>query len=163
MLNTTTDASQISSQPANQPANRVFNTPASSPQDLFDKVARYYDQKPDWVTFFREVFGLDGLVRQSFPSEESLQQFERTPEYQEIQQMMARLREQRDTADGAEPTRVITVRLPKSMHEFLRAEAHEKKTSMNKLCISKLLQVVDNELIPIDGIGSSRKTAGERS
>jgi hypothetical protein len=43
---------------------------------------------------------------------------------------------------------VITVRLPKSLHESLRAEAHDRHTSMNKLCISKLLQVVDGELVP---------------
>ena len=41
-----------------------------------------------------------------------------------------------------EPIRVITVRVPASVHEYLRAEAHEKRTSMNKLCITKLLQPV---------------------
>ena len=45
---------------------------------------------------------------------------------------------------------MITVRLPKSLHESLRTEAHEKRTSMNKLCISKLLQMIDTELIPGD-------------
>ena len=48
----------------------------------------------------------------------------------------------------AEPTKVITVRMPKSLHEALRAEAHEHQTSMNKLCISKLLQFIDNEFVP---------------
>jgi predicted HicB family RNase H-like nuclease len=41
----------------------------------------------------------------------------------------------------------ITVRLPKSLHESLRAEAHDRKTSMNQLCISKLLQVIDAEMV----------------
>jgi predicted HicB family RNase H-like nuclease len=45
---------------------------------------------------------------------------------------------------------VITVRLPKSLHESLRAEAHDRRTSMNKLCISKLLQVVDGDLVPAE-------------
>ena len=47
-----------------------------------------------------------------------------------------------------EPTRVITVRMPKSLHESLRVEAHERHTSMNKLCISKLLQMIDTQLVP---------------
>jgi predicted HicB family RNase H-like nuclease len=49
-----------------------------------------------------------------------------------------------------EPTRVITVRLPKCLHEALRAEAHEHRTSMNKLCISKLLQFIDEGMVPAD-------------
>jgi hypothetical protein len=37
-----------------------------------------------------------------------------------------------------EPTRVITVRLPKSLHESLKIEAHARNTSLNQLCIAKL-------------------------
>ena len=83
---------------------------------------------------------------------EALTQFEQTPEYQRIQQMLAKLRENDADLPGGprEPTRVITVRLPKSLHESLRAEAHDRHTSMNKLCISKLLQVVDDELVPAE-------------
>ena len=68
-------------------------------------------------------------------------------------QMVAKLRERSGTqSDNREPTRVITVRMPKSLHESLRAEAHDRKTSMNKLCISKLLQVVGDELIPCEAV-----------
>lgn len=110
-----------------------------------------YRQQPDWVTFFREVLGVDGAVRKIFPSPDDLLAFEQSAEYLEIQQMVAKLREKsRDPIDDREPTRVITVRLPKSLHESLRNEAHERKTSMNKLCISKLLQIVDESLIPTD-------------
>jgi predicted HicB family RNase H-like nuclease len=107
-----------------------------------------FHQQPDWITFFREVLGVDGLLRKLFTSPEDLAAFEKTEEYNEIQLMLAKLRERSGSAaDGREPTRVITVRLPKSLHESLRAEAHDRKTSMNQLCISKLLQVIDAELI----------------
>ena len=110
-----------------------------------------FRQGPDWVTFFREVLGVDGVVRKVFTNQDELTKFEQTPEYADIQQMIAKLRERNgDPADGREPTRVITVRLPKSLHESLRTEAHERKTSMNKLCISKLLQMVNDQLIPSD-------------
>jgi len=110
-----------------------------------------FHQQPDWITFFREVLGVDGLLRKLFPTPEELAAFEKTEEYTEIQQMLARLRERTAAAaDGKEPTRVITVRLPKSLHESLRAEAHDRKTSMNQLCISKLLQVIEAEMVPVE-------------
>src|SRR5262245_30039565 len=99
--------------------------------------AEMYQQQPDWITFFREVLGVDGLLRKLFQSPDELAAFEKTDEYNEIQLMLAKLRERNSQADGKEPTRVITVRLPKSLHESLRAEAHDRKTSMNQLCISK--------------------------
>jgi len=108
-----------------------------------------YRQDPDWVTFFREVVGIDGAVRKSFPSFDELTAFEQSEEFDAIQKMLVKLREKRTSADpDTEPTRVITVRLPKSMHEYLRTEAHDLRTSMNKLCISKLLQVIGEEMIP---------------
>ncbi len=110
-----------------------------------------FRQAPDWVTFFREVLGVEGIVRQVFTNSEDLARFEQSREYAEIQQMVAKLRERSsEPQDSREPTRVITVRLPKSLHESLRAEAHDRKTSMNKLCISKLLQIVDEGLVPTE-------------
>lgn len=117
-----------------------------------------YSQSPDWGTFYREVLGLNGLVRRRFPSPEALARFERTETYQQIHQLLRTLRERKpkveqdgqeaEEAKKEEPTRVITVRLPRSLHESLRAEAHIHQTSMNKLCISKLLQLIDEELVP---------------
>jgi len=113
--------------------------------------AEMFQQQPDWVTFFREVLGVDGLLRRLFANAEELATFEKTDEYAEIQQMLAKLRERTSNGgDGKEPTRVITVRLPKSLHESLRAEAHDRKTSMNQLCISKLLQMIDGELVLVE-------------
>ena len=119
-------------------------------QDVFRIADEIYRQRPSWVTFFREVLGVDGIVRQVYNAPDTLSHFEQTTEYQKIQQMLAKLRENDSDLPGGprEPTRVITVRLPKSLHESLRAEAHDRHTSMNKLCISKLLQVVDGDLVP---------------
>ncbi|MBI3838147.1 MAG: toxin-antitoxin system HicB family antitoxin [Planctomycetia bacterium] len=121
-------------------------------QDVFRVADEIFRQRPSWVTFFREVLGVDGIVRQFYSTPETLTEFEQTPEYQKIQQMLAKLRENDADLPGGprEPTRVITVRLPKSLHESLRVEAHDRHTSMNKLCISKLLQVVDEDLVPAE-------------
>ena len=119
-------------------------------QDVFQAANECFQKSPDWVTFFREVLGIDGVIRHAFPDADALLAFEKSSEYAEIQQMLVRLRgKNAPTADdGKEPTRVITVRLPKSLHESLRIEAHEHRTSMNKLCISKLLQLIDEAMIP---------------
>jgi len=118
-------------------------------QDVFRIADDLYRQEPDWVTFFREVLGVDGAIRRVFTTPPELAAFEKTEEYEEIQQMLAKLRERHTSRlEQREPTRVITVRMPSSLHESLRTEAHTRRTSMNKLCISKLLQVIDDDLIP---------------
>lgn len=130
-------------------------------REVLQVAENLYRQSPDWVTFFREVLGIDGAVRKRFPTFEGLTAFEKSDEFDQIQKMLVKLREKRTSTDSeAEPTRVITVRLPKSMHEYLRTEAHDLRTSMNKLCISKLLQVIGEEMIPNErsGGGSSSST-----
>ena len=131
-------------------------------QQILQTAKQLFEQDPDWVTFFREVLGVDGMVRSAFPNLDELAAFERSPEFEQIQKWLVKLREQRTSTDSeSEPTRVITVRLPKSMHEYLRTEAHDLRTSMNKLCISKLLQVIEQDLIPTERSGGSseRKTS----
>ncbi|PHS03012.1 MAG: hypothetical protein COA78_19430 [Blastopirellula sp.] len=126
-------------------------TVAEKKQEIVRIARELFRQSPDWVTFFREVLGAEGVVRRLFTAPEALDEFEKSSEYGEIQLMIAKLRERSNVqAESKEPTRVITVRLPKSLHESLRVEAHSRRTSMNKLCISKLLQVIDNSMIPND-------------
>ena len=128
-------------------------------REILQVAENLYRQNPDWVTFFREVVGVDGAVRKSFSTFEELTAFEQSEEFDAIQKMLVKLREKRAAADPeAEPTRVITVRLPKSMHEYLRTEAHDLHTSMNKLCISKLLQVIGVEMIPNERTGGGSKS-----
>jgi predicted HicB family RNase H-like nuclease len=119
--------------------------------DIKQVAQRLFAEEPNWVTFYREVLGPRGIVRQTFRTREELAQFEQSESHQEILRMLTKLREQGPTSsDNVEPTRVITVRLPKSLHEALRVEAHEHCTSMNKLCISKLLKYIDGEEVPAE-------------
>jgi len=125
--------------------------------ELLSASEELYSKSPNWISFYREVLGLGGLSRRMFPTRESLEEFEKSDTYEKIQRMVARLREKPTaTNNHLEPTRVITVRLPKSLHESLRVEAHEHHTSMNKLCISKLLQFIDNKNIPSENFSIKR-------
>ena len=123
----------------------------SKHEEIQRQAESWFSRDPDWVTFYREVMGLHGVVRRYYTTRQSMAEFEQTEVYLEIQQMLTKLRRQGPPAkDPEEPTRVITVRLPKSLHETLRVEAHEHHTSMNKLCISKLLQFVDAQMVPAE-------------
>jgi predicted HicB family RNase H-like nuclease len=129
----------------------IMEQPVDRSEEAFRIASERFRQEPDWITFFREILGVGGVVRKMFPGPKELAEFEQGPVYTEIQQMVAKLRDRsKHPNDENEPTRVITVRLPRSLHEALRHEAHERKTSMNQLCISKLLQIIDSELVPAD-------------
>jgi predicted HicB family RNase H-like nuclease len=104
------------------------------------------DQLPDWVTFFREVLGLEGVAAQLFPQSEEMLAFERTLEFAQIQRMLSELRARR--GEFHEQEKMITVRLPASVHSSLKAEADALGVSLNKLCITKLVQFVEEDLIP---------------
>ncbi len=104
----------------------------------------------NWVVFYREILGPDGLVRQLFPNPEQIRTFEESREFAELQEMVAALRSQDPSkGDATEPERMITIRLPKSLHDALKEEADEMNLSINKLCISKLLQRIESRFIPI--------------
>jgi predicted HicB family RNase H-like nuclease len=110
----------------------------------FSVAAEMYKQRPDWVVFFREVLGVDGLLRRLFRTAAEYAEFEKSEEYSAIQEMVRRLRERDELrSTESEPTRVVTVRMPKSMHESLKQEAGRRRISVNQLCISVLLQAVE--------------------
>ena len=114
-------------------------------QKVLQVAKELHARKPDWVTFFRETLGVSGAARSVFPQQEEYVKFEQSQEFTEIQQLVATLRTRKSASGKNEATRVITVRLPESLHESLKAEAADHNTSMNKLCISKLLQALIEE------------------
>ena len=107
---------------------------------------RLYAMEPEWVVFFREVLGVDGIVRRTFSDPEALTRFECTPQYARIREMLDGLRcRQRESAARGEAQRVVTVRMPRSLHESLKDEAGRMRVSVNTLCISKLMKLLDEQ------------------
>ena len=103
-----------------------------------------------WVLFYREMLGADGVVRKLYPEPQEMRAFEESSEFAELQEMVAAMRSQDSSkGDATEPERMITIRLPKSLHDSLRIEADEMNLSINKLCISKLLQRIESRFVPI--------------
>jgi len=114
-------------------------------QEVYRAAYEKFRQASNWVEFYREIFGVKGLLRRVFPLPQLYQEFQKTQEYVEIQRMLASLR-MRPESIRDEETKVITVRIPKSLHDALVQEAHEHHTSLNKYCISKLLQLLDSRI-----------------
>jgi len=72
--------------------------------------------------------------------------FECSPEYARIREMLDDLRSrQKERPSERETLRVVTVRMPRTLHETLRAEAEQLRVSINSLCISKLIKLLDDE------------------
>lgn len=107
---------------------------------------RLHAMDPEWVVFFREVLGVEGIVRRTFSAPDALMRFECTPQYARIREMLDGLRaRQQDNQAHRETQRVVTVRMPRSLHETLKSEAEQMRVSVNTLCISKLVKLLDQQ------------------
>ena len=131
----------------------VNNADGHCGQAILEVADRLFAANPDWIIFFREIMGLDGIVRRTFQTPDSLMRFECSAEYARIREMLDALRQkQHEKTPVREVQRVVTVRMPMSLHETLKAEAQEMNVSINKLCISKLLKLLDEtacrDLVP---------------
>jgi predicted HicB family RNase H-like nuclease len=127
-------------------------------QEVYQAAERLYQANLDWASFFRETLGATGVARAVFKELDEWVAFQQTYEYSAIQLMIAKLRE-RGAQTPDEPTKVITIRLPQSLQEALRVEAESMQTSVNKLCISKLMQIIDNSLVPNESAAKAAREA----
>ena len=134
-------------------ATSVTQTPTGGPQSLshaatavLHTAERLYAMEPEWVVFFREVLGVDGIVARTFGSGDARLRFECSPHYARIREMLDSLRSrERERPADREANRVVTVRMPRSLHEALKAEAADRRVSVNTLCIAKLLKMLDSD------------------
>lgn len=115
----------------------------------FDVANDLFGNAPTWVCFYREFLGGSGMIHMIFTDDDEFGRFLRTDQYHQIQQMLTALRS-RDLPenDPNDPQRMITVRLPKSLHEAMCDEAGRLNISVNRLCISRMLQLLDPAMIP---------------
>lgn len=100
-----------------------------------------YETRPHWLDFFREVFGVRGLINEAFATSEEREAFAETMHHGDIQAMLRELRESESDggSDDKEPTRVITLRVPSSVHHAIRQKAADRMMSMNKYLLSRIV------------------------
>lgn len=94
-----------------------------------------------WAEFFRSVFGPDGLVFRYFNTPEMRERFRMSDEYRRLAGWLKNLHRSGngERRNESENVRVVTVRMPSSLHSYLIQEAHRRNTSLNQLCIGELL------------------------
>jgi hypothetical protein len=96
----------------------------------------------DWIELSNALFGLGGKATEMFATESERTAFCRTEEYKRILALMDTLPHPQvkgivdmvANANGA-----ISVRLPRSVHAALLAEAKAEGVSLNQLCVAKLV------------------------
>lgn len=144
-------ASPAGRQPIKIPKIKTGLPLRKRPQEVRRIAIEVFPAADSWVIFYREILGVDGVARKLFKNVEEIRHWESSEEFLEIQEMLTALRSN-DSGKGesVEPQRMITVRLPTSLHETLKAEANEHLTSMNKLCLSKLMMSISNRFVPIE-------------
>lgn len=143
----------------------------SSPQSLNHATAavlqtaeRLHAMAPEWVVFFREVLGVDGIVSRTFGTGDARMRFECTPQYARIREMLDSLRSRdRERPSDREANRVVTVRMPRSLHEALKAEAADRRMSINTLCIAKLLRTLEADSPALRSDGPEAVPAPKRA
>lgn len=123
------------------------------------EASELFGVSPTWTAFYRATLGVDGCIRHLFPSIEEMQAYECSDAHEKVLEMLTVLRS-RDLpeCDPCETQRMITVRIPKSLHDSICQEANELEVSVNKLCVTRMLQRIDRQLIPT----SSQKRRGRR-
>jgi hypothetical protein len=96
----------------------------------------------DWIELSNALFGLGGKATELFPTESERTAFCRTEEHKRIHALMDTLPQPQvkgfvdmvASANGA-----ISVRLPRTVHAALLAEAKAEGVSLNQLCVAKLV------------------------
>ncbi len=90
-----------------------------------------------WVELSNAIFGIGGKFGELFPTQSERVEFTKTPEYREIQELIRQLQE-----DGGpaliDASGKFLLRVPKSLHAALVAEAEAEGVSLNQLCLAKL-------------------------
>ncbi len=104
---------------------------------------------PTWTAFYREILGKNGVVRTLFPTVDERLAYEVSDAHSTVYDALTALRS-RDLPenDPTELQRMITIRLPMTLHDAICDEANDLKVSVNKLCISRMLQPLDTRMIP---------------
>ena len=97
-----------------------------------------------WVDLHNALFGIGGRCTEMFTTVKERTAFTKSKEHAQIMALMDKCREEKgepstkmvDLTENANGT--ILLRLPKSIHAALIAEAKLEGVSLNKLCLAKL-------------------------
>jgi len=121
------------------------------PEEVLRLAREAFAKTGSWVVFYRWMLGPEGVVDKLYPASFLRQYFETTEAFAELLEMVTSIRSQDDSKAGVyEPDRMITVRLPCSMHDAVIRDADALDLSINKYCLTKLLQPTNKRFTPLE-------------
>lgn len=97
----------------------------------------------NWIVVQNAVYGIGGKMADLFPDEKDRIALSRTDEFRQIGELIVSLRKEKgDPAPVADLARSangsVSIRMPKTIHAALLAEARAEGVSLNQLCLAKL-------------------------
>ena len=118
-------------------------------REVVERAIEIIESCTTWAEAHGKVFGVDGYLGRLFDDRTTQCRFRDSFEYRVILESLAELRA-RDTnkSTATQPMRILTIRLPQSVHQAMAAEADSMRVSINQLGISKLLVEIDPRLVP---------------
>lgn len=126
-------------------SHATLSVPDCALQDSALEYARLrFRSCPGWLDFTCDV----KVHCVALMGAEGAEWFFRQPAFREVHTMMVELALH---GTNVQARRMITVRLPRELHDALKIEADGRDTSLNRLCIAKLLQSIGHSPMPIAG------------
>jgi predicted HicB family RNase H-like nuclease len=94
----------------------------------------------DWHEFWNVLFGITGRLTELFATRAEREQFAKTEEHAAIMALLEKLQQDEENKPEPPPDAKgrFVLRLPKSLHAALTAEAKAEGVSLNQLCVAKL-------------------------
>lgn len=117
----------------------VAKATAARARDALEFAQRQAAQAKNWVEFHNALFGIGGRLTELFPTQAERVAFGKTDEHRQIMELLEQL-QGNDKEEPAPPDASgrFVLRLPRSMHAALMAEAQAEGISLNQLCVAKL-------------------------
>jgi hypothetical protein len=111
------------------------------PGELLKAAQREADHVTTWADLSNFLFDPDdGLITKAYPVGPERSKFMKSQEYKEIRRLMDQVEDRTGLVEGATPKKSgkFVVRLPRSLHAALEAEAEREGVSLNQLVVAKL-------------------------
>lgn len=113
----------------------------ATPSDIQIEAERLIAGSKNWADAHNAIFDpIDGLLAQHFRNRDARAEFAASPQFKSIQRALDAITRKSGLVEGATATKSgrFVVRLPKSLHGALDAEARAEGVSLNQLVLTKL-------------------------
>jgi len=110
-------------------------------QELLEAAQSLASSSTTWADLSNALFNqVDGLVAKAYPIRKDRERFVKSSEYKAIRSLIEAAQERTGLVQGATPGKSgrFVVRLPRSLHAALDAEAQAEGVSLNQLVVAKL-------------------------